>query len=336
VNVVHVNNVYVPLRRRLPAALVLAALTPLIAEMLLGSTPLDRAYVLVLELPMYGGGALLIRELSIRLRAGWPAILLFGAAYGIFEEGLVTQSIFDPSYSGAHLLDYGAGVPWVISVLIGHAVWSLGVPIALTEQIFADRREERWLRTPGLVIATTLLVLGSFVLGFGTRTLTTFHASTSQTVGAIATIIVLVGTAVLVGRRRRAAKTNNPVPAWRLVGGLAFVAGSAHMLAFYSYARWHLALPVVVPVLLDLGAAVATGILVARWSRSQNWGQPHVLALVGGALATYFWAGLIFVTTPPVDPANIAGQAALILAGTTLLAVLATRRSAEVGAPSLR
>jgi hypothetical protein len=227
------------------------------------------------------------------------------------------------------------GIPWIVSVLIGHAVWTLGVPIALTEQLFPDRRDERWLRTPGLIVAGVALVLGSFVLGFGARTLTAFHTSVWQVLVAVTAIVILAGIAMMAGKLRKAAPNRRPVPAWWVVAGLAFVAGSAHMLAFYSYARWHLGLPPALPVLLEVLAALTAALLVTRWSRSEHWRPAHSLALVGGALATYFWAGPVFVTTPPVDPVNVVGELVLILAAIGLLIAIATRRSAKVSAPSL-
>lgn len=53
---------------------------------------------LVLSLP-YGFGALTIREFLIRWKKGWPSLLILGLAYGIFEEGIVVYSVFDPGWS---------------------------------------------------------------------------------------------------------------------------------------------------------------------------------------------------------------------------------------------
>jgi hypothetical protein len=55
--------------------------------------------------PMYGGGALVIREAVRRAGRGWPSILALGLAYGVLEEGLVTQSLFNRDYAGLRLLD---------------------------------------------------------------------------------------------------------------------------------------------------------------------------------------------------------------------------------------
>ena len=56
---------------------------------------------------MYGGGALLVRELTRRSGRGGLTLLLLGAAYGVVEEGLGDMSLFNPNFLGLHLLARG-------------------------------------------------------------------------------------------------------------------------------------------------------------------------------------------------------------------------------------
>jgi hypothetical protein len=127
--------------RRIAPALVLVFLAPFVGEVLLGNTPLHLIFIYLLVLPMYGFGALFIRELTRRTGRGWPAILILGVAYGVVEEGLEDMSLFNPNFLGQHLLNYGnlfgVGWPWWFFVLTLHAVWSIGVSIALAEALFA-------------------------------------------------------------------------------------------------------------------------------------------------------------------------------------------------------
>lgn len=58
--------------------MVLILLAPLVAEVLPGSTPLTMPGLLLLDLLIYGPGALLIRELVRRRGRGWASILLVG------------------------------------------------------------------------------------------------------------------------------------------------------------------------------------------------------------------------------------------------------------------
>ena len=50
--------------RRVAPALVLYVLSPFVAEFLLGDFPVTMLWLILLLGPMYGGGALLIRELT--------------------------------------------------------------------------------------------------------------------------------------------------------------------------------------------------------------------------------------------------------------------------------
>src|SRR5438093_2130105 len=153
--------------RRIAPAVGLVLLAPLVAEFLLGNLPITMLPALVALAPMYGGGALLIRELVRRAGRGVPTMLVLGTAYGVVEEGLVTQSLFNPDYAHAHLLDEGfvpalgiAG-PWTVFVITLHAVWSTTVPIVLVESCVPDRRTTPWLGRTGLVVAAVLFVAGA-------------------------------------------------------------------------------------------------------------------------------------------------------------------------------
>jgi hypothetical protein len=132
--------------RRVLPAIALFLLAPLVAEYLLGNLPITLLFALVLLAPMYGGGALLIREAARHRGRGLGTVLVLGVAYGVLEEGLVTQSLFNPGYVGAHLLDegfvpaLGIAVPWTLFVLALHAVWSTTVPIVLVEACVPHRR----------------------------------------------------------------------------------------------------------------------------------------------------------------------------------------------------
>ena len=71
-------------RRGIWPALGLLFVAPLVAEFLLGNLPIKLLPALVVLAPMYGGGALLIREAVRRTGRGWPSVLLLGMAYAIF------------------------------------------------------------------------------------------------------------------------------------------------------------------------------------------------------------------------------------------------------------
>ena len=67
--------------KRIAPALTLFFLGPFVAEFLLGNLPLTVLPAMIVLAPMYGGGALLIRESVRRTGRGWPSILVLGLAY---------------------------------------------------------------------------------------------------------------------------------------------------------------------------------------------------------------------------------------------------------------
>ena len=65
----------------------LLLLAPTVGEYLLGNIPLSQYGDVLFLMPLYGAGALLVRESARRLGRGWPTIVLFAAAYALVEEG---------------------------------------------------------------------------------------------------------------------------------------------------------------------------------------------------------------------------------------------------------
>src|SRR5579863_706957 len=84
-----------------PAALFFVA--PLVAEFLLGNMSITHLGLLAILAPLYGGGALLIRESVRRTEHGWQSIFLLALAYGVLEEAFLMQSLFDPNFLGQNL-----------------------------------------------------------------------------------------------------------------------------------------------------------------------------------------------------------------------------------------
>jgi len=177
----------------------LMVLSPLIAEYVLGNLPTDKLYYLPVLCLMYGGGAVFVRELSRYINRGWLPFVFLAAAYGLMEEGLVTQSIFNPDYMHLKLLKYGfipslhTALPWAIYAVSIHVIWSLAVPVGLVDALFPARRNEPWLGMPGLVVTGLLFIGGSTWLGLASvRQNGGFIAPSPELLTAAAVIAVLV------------------------------------------------------------------------------------------------------------------------------------------------
>jgi hypothetical protein len=270
--------------RRAAPAFALFFMSPFIAEFLLGDFSLDASWLLLVMAPLYGGGALVVREIARRLGLGWPSILLLALAYGLFEEGIVIQTLFNPNYLGLHLLDQahvpalGIGLWWSAFVLTLHTVWSISVPIALTDSLFAERRNEPWLGKVGFPVAVLLMALGAVMIRMTSLQQDPFAASTAQ----LTTVWVLIALVVFIALRlsRKPVEASAPAPSAWVVGMSALVLGLAFMNAPRLLQGWPLA---GVQVAVDIAAVLVIG----YWSRRGGWSHCHILAATGGAMLAY-------------------------------------------------
>src|SRR2546427_11983634 len=154
--------------------LALILLSPVIAEMLSGSTPplewLNPIGVLFL-IWLYGAGVLVVRETAVRWKTGWPSILLLGAAYGIIEEGLAVKSFFDPSWMDLGALgSYGRWLDvnwiWAAWLTIYHAVVSIAIPIFLVDWIWPHVQGNPLPSPRGYITAIVLLLAATGFIDF--------------------------------------------------------------------------------------------------------------------------------------------------------------------------
>ncbi|MET8992144.1 hypothetical protein ABZW49_42420 [Nonomuraea wenchangensis] len=311
--------------KRLLPALGLFVLSPLAGEFLLGNLPVTALPALIVLAPLYGGGALLIRELARRKGAGWPGMVLLAVAYGVVEEGLLTRSLFDPHFAGMDLASYawlpGVGVSawWTTFVLGGvHAAGSVLAPIAVMEALVPSRAEEPWLGRPGLVVAGVLYVLGAAATALNPDA---YRASAGQLAGAavVAALLVVLALrrpATLQERTAKRAPGAGPVLGLTLVAGLAFWLAA---LTIDVLGAW----PAVAANVALYAAAYA---LVAHWARRAGWGPEQRFALGAGWMLTYAWHSFPQPPALPATPAvDLAGNVAFAAAAVVLLAVAWSR-----------
>jgi hypothetical protein len=328
------------MRRHAPV-LVLFLLSPLVAEVLFGATPLSRLGSLVAVAPLYGGGAVLIRELARRRGRGWWRIALLGAAYGLIEEGLAIQSLFNPDLFNAAMVGGRAfGVNWIWTEwTIGyHVVWSVCIPILLAELLFPRRKAEPWIGTTGMLVAGSLFALGTLAVGAIFRLAVAPNFRTPLPLLGAAVMLVAGLVTLALGwpadlGRRETPGPKRPAPSPWFVGLVALAAGLAwfNLLNLPQVLRTGpLAL---VPLLL--GCLVATTLvgLIRRWTtEGREWTSLHALALVGGALVPSTLVGIFFVTAG--DRVDQMGQVVVAVIALLLLTTFAVRlRTRTCAAP---
>jgi hypothetical protein len=304
--------------------LVLFFLPGITAETLTGSTPilvyLTNPVSALLNTLLYGSGALLIREVVRRRGVGWTSVLLLGAAFGIFEEGLVVNTWANPWLpqvcrvvhgTPTGLCDYsrvgGISLAFAAQTTIFHAVISITVPIVLVELLFPRRATGPWLgRTaPYLFAACELLVLAFGVVS-NIASFRQHGFSGPPAAPYLIELALLALLSVVALRIKPAAPTSYSVSAlpphpWVL-----------RIFAFVVFGVLIL-LPDVLPSLrvpfpLELAAtgmlAALCAWLMASWSRREGWSDRQRLALAAGALGFF-----LLIWDPILELAGSAGGA---------------------------
>jgi hypothetical protein len=280
--------------RRIAPAVGLFFLAPLVAEFLLGNLPITLLPAVLALAPLYGGGALLIREVARRRGLRWPNMVILAVAYGVLEEGLTTQSLFNPNYADAHLLvdgfvpALGIAVPWTMFVIGLHVFWSICSPILIMEVISRERRTTPWLGRTGLIVTGVLFLIGIAISTAITMSMWPYTATAAQftVTGIVIVLLVAAGVFLRFPIRPRAGAAPNALVV--LVVTLV-AAGIFEGMTLLGLPTW----PGVAIFVVDVAAYLT---LVAIWSAKQGWTNLHYLAVAAGALITYAWHS--FVESP--------------------------------------
>ncbi len=298
------------------AAFALVFIAPAVAELTLGTVKVKMLWLVLLYVPIYGAGVLLIRELVRRTGRGRASILLMGLVYGLIEEGLALQSLTSPHLYGAagwapRLL--GVNTAYTELNLPYHVVFSVVIPIALVELLFPELGPTPYLRRGGLVITGIVALLGVALL----RVSVPPAEDPGYVVPGIALIVIVVLVVVLsvvalrvlprrparvrpavVGARPNVAGGASAVAAFGFLGLLYPFAGARH--PAFTHGAW-----VLVPMLAAAALAVGVGVALWRWTAAEGWTPTHRLAVVSGALIAHTVFGIVANTHTAPDTVGL-------------------------------
>lgn len=123
--------------------LLLIFLAPFTSELISGSTPFIlfiKPVIFFTYLGFYGLGVLLIREVVARRNLNYISLLILGAGFGIFEEGLIIRSWFDPTWMAGVILSkslriFGVNFLQPFFNITYHSLISITANILLVESL---------------------------------------------------------------------------------------------------------------------------------------------------------------------------------------------------------
>lgn len=316
-----------PARVRAAAVLGVGLLAPVTAELLqaylgdLGGV-VGLAFFVAFLAPLYGGAALLVREVAVRRGLGWPGRVILGAAFGLAMTTLVDLSTFtrsnpDIAYWDDLMSTTAVGrfsVFALVAWVTGHVVMSIAMPLAVVETLAQEPRP--WLGRPGLAVTAVLMVAVAVALHLDARDGGGVRVST---VDLLVSAVLVAGVGGLaftrwgrpLGRRTGTA----PAPVWCAVA--AFVVVAAFDLVPISW----------LGVAVDVALLAIGGLLVARWSVTSAWGERHVAGLAFGALLSRTMVGFLAPLPAHTSWAEKIGQNTAYLALVVVLGVALERRT---------
>lgn len=333
-------------RRLLPITAVLLG-APITAELLQAYLPLtgqlaQSLVAMVFLAPLYGGAALLIREVTVRAGQGWTCTLLLAAAFGLAMQGLIDLSMGGqenpaiPYWSSLRdptlIPGLGVSVFPTLAWTTGHIMMSVGAPLALLHALAPAHRGKPLLGRLGMsavLLAGTVIGIQVHIDG---RRMFDYLPPLGQVVGVLAVITVIVGVALSpLGKAARPARGSEPVaaglhsPASRgrsVPAALVVTAGAtAKMVIDLLPSTW-------------LGVAILVAILTAmsfalRWcSRARHWEAREVGLLGVGVIIGAILIGLLSPLPAGVTPTVKIMQGMVLLGATVVAMTLVLRRTA--------
>lgn len=320
-------------QRSAPALLLMIA-APLVAEVLPGATRFSSLFVLPIEICVWGGAAVLIREVVRRWRLGWLNLLLLALVLAVAEECLIQQTSLAPMVlqlkGEVYARAYGVNYVYLLWALVYEAVLVVLVPVALVELIFPQRRHDGWLSRGGLIAVIGLLVPGSFLAWFSWTQIArpkVFHvpAFNPPLAAVVVALMVMAGLLFvsLGGPRPYVARPSPPSPPpspWLVsVGGALWgvLWYALVLLGFGAAPSFPPAVAIVGGLLLVTGMVL----VLPRWAASSQWTDRHLFGVVFGAIAGSMLVGFVgFIGAAPMDlyfkiAANLIATALLIALG---------------------
>ncbi|HWM17199.1 MAG TPA: hypothetical protein VNP97_11485, partial [Microbacterium sp.] len=305
-----------PTRGRLRAAWTLILLAPLCAELAFSAVGMPIMWVAFpFLIPMYGLGVLVVRDLVARAGGGWASLLVMGLVYELAEDGLGLQALTSPTlYDAAEWGPriFGFNLTYWETQVGYHAVFSVLIPVVLTDLIFPAHRGRPYLRNGGLIGTAIAAVIGIAMLKvvFTSTTDPGYFAPLPFLGGVIVVMFALsfMALRILPGRfPTRPTTSKRSIPRPVIAGMIAGVATLAFLSLLMPMTNppdspaigrgAFVLIPMTVAAIIGIGMAV----VIARWNASTQMTDMHRIWLAGGALVGHTLFVIIAAVLYPAD-----------------------------------
>jgi hypothetical protein len=298
--------------QRILPALTLVLFSPLVEEVLSGSTRFAAMFVFPIEMCVWGGGALLIRAAIRRWRLGWGNMLLLALSLAIAEECLIQQTSLAPMFlqlkGEPYARAFGLNYIWFLWALGYHSVYAVFLPVYLVELIYPNRRDAVWVNKAGLIVTVLFFFVGCYFAWYTWTQIARpivfkvpkYNPPGTDVLIASLTIAGLVF-AALGPFRRALARSIEPwkTPSPWLLGITGFVSA----ILWFGLVLLGLGIAPRFPPALAVSAGLILAIIVAlsvpRWAADIRFQPEHQFALVFGAMLGSMTVGYLRFLGPP-------------------------------------
>ncbi|NWN88742.1 MAG: hypothetical protein HLX51_09425 [Micrococcaceae bacterium] len=279
--------------------------------------------------PLYGGAALLIREIAVRTGRGWSGVLLLAAAFGVAMPGVIDLAMFgaeraDVSY-WAELREptliepLGISAAATLSWTIGHVMMSIGAPLALLHALAPAHRNRPLLGKVGMPLTGMAFAAVAIVVHQDGQETYGYSLSVGQVVAVLAVVGVLAGTAFTgLGAPLQAKQAGEGVPAALVVIFAAVLKVAIDLLP-----------PTWIGLASTMAILVAAGALVHHAAVHHRWGAREIGLLGAGVVIGGILIGFASPVPEGVSAAAKIAQSSTLLALALLVLTLVLRRTPD-------
>ncbi len=294
----------------------LALLSPIIAELMSGSSPpleFFNPISFIGLLGMYGAGVLLVRELSVRWDRGWASVIILGAAYAIIEEGLAVKSFFDPGWMdlgdlGVYGRYWSTNWVWAVWLTIYHSTISISLPILIFGLAYPEFKRSRILTEKQFAVVMILFTLDIEI--YAALLLFNYVPNLAQYLLSIAIVafLILVARMAPVG----IVSARHPMPTWKpwkfFFLGLLFISGD-FVIASAIFTRGIHPLGTIALLLTSCAGTM----LLLQHKMGQGGNEPQKASFAAGLMSFLVMLGFV------LELGGVLGMAVVSLVGIVFL-----------------